>query len=432
VTDAAPLLVVETREELVYLLAQASELEHGVMCEYLFALWSMKRRPDEGLNVEQLAQVARWGRTISRVAMEEMLHLALTTNLLSAVGAAPHFHRPNFPILSRWYPPGVQIALVPFGERALRHFLYLERPDGIELEDAEGFEAAREAQPLRGPDTATLMAGPREYHTVGQLYRSIEHGLERLVDRYGEAGVFVGPATAQATGEVFAWPGLRAVRDLASAKAAIELIIEQGEGARGNWREAHFGRFAAMLDEYLAATRADPGFSPARPTWPAYAGRPPDVADEPVIRDPLTSRVTDLFDAVYETMLQALCRYLVNTEETAAERKTLAAASQQLMTRVMRPLGPLLCTLPLGPDRPGEMAGPAFRIVHPSQYVLPYREAGWRILVQRLTEVADACSRLGREPGLEQVAKLEENVRAIAASLQAHLDTRAGTPGSDR
>jgi hypothetical protein len=26
---------------------------------------------------------------------------------------ASHFERPNFPILSRWYPPGVQIALVP-------------------------------------------------------------------------------------------------------------------------------------------------------------------------------------------------------------------------------------------------------------------------------------------------------------------------------
>src|SRR5271165_5536850 len=57
-----------------------------------------------------------------------MLHLALATNILTAIGAAPHFERPNFPILSRWYPPGVQIALVPFGERALRHFIYLERP----------------------------------------------------------------------------------------------------------------------------------------------------------------------------------------------------------------------------------------------------------------------------------------------------------------
>jgi len=35
----------------------------------------------------------------------------------------------------------VQLALLPFGERALRHFLYLERPEGMSLQDAAGFEA---------------------------------------------------------------------------------------------------------------------------------------------------------------------------------------------------------------------------------------------------------------------------------------------------
>jgi hypothetical protein len=34
---AEPALKVETREELVYLLGQACELEHGLMCEYLYA-----------------------------------------------------------------------------------------------------------------------------------------------------------------------------------------------------------------------------------------------------------------------------------------------------------------------------------------------------------------------------------------------------------
>jgi hypothetical protein len=38
--------------------------------------------------------------------------------------------------------------------------------------------------------------------------------------------------------------------------------------------------------------------------------------------------------------------------------------------------------------------------------------------------MADACARLGLEAGLGQVAKLEANVRAIAAGLQAHLDQR--------
>ena len=131
----APLRV-EHREELIWLLAQACELEHGLMCEYLFAQFTLKRSADEGLSVEQLAKVAAWEAVIVEVTKQEMLHLALATNLLTAIGAAPHLHRPNFPILSRWYPPDVQLVLVAFGERALRHFIYLERPEG--LDDAEG------------------------------------------------------------------------------------------------------------------------------------------------------------------------------------------------------------------------------------------------------------------------------------------------------
>ena len=84
----------------------------------------------EGLTPEQLDRVQAWEATLVDVIKQEMLHLALATNILTAIGAAPHFERPNLPILSRWYPPEVQIAFLPFGERALRHFMYLERPGG--------------------------------------------------------------------------------------------------------------------------------------------------------------------------------------------------------------------------------------------------------------------------------------------------------------
>ena len=103
-----------------------------------------------------------------------MLHLALATNLLTAIGAAPHLHRPNFPILSRWYPPGVQIALLRFGEPALRHFL--ERPEGMDLDDTDGFAAVSQARPLTDGDQ--LMAVPESYQTVGHLYRGIEQGRD--------------------------------------------------------------------------------------------------------------------------------------------------------------------------------------------------------------------------------------------------------------
>jgi len=270
---AEPALTVDTREELVYLLGQACEIEHGLMCEYLYAQFSLKRGLDEGLTEGQLARVQAWEKALIGVIKQEMLHLALANNILTAIGAAPHFERPNFPILSRWYPPGVQIALVPFGERALRHFIYLERPEGMALDDAAGFTATQHAQPLTAGDG--LVAVGEEWRTVGHLYRGIEAGLANLSARYGEDAVFIGPARAQAVTDIFEWPELLAVTDLASAGQAIETIVEQGEGARGDWIKSHFGIFVGILEDLLTEQAADPAFNPAgRSSRPSSACPP--------------------------------------------------------------------------------------------------------------------------------------------------------------
>src|SRR4029077_7800148 len=100
----------------------------------------------------------------------------------------------------------------------------------------------------------------QEFDTIGQLYRSIQAGLEHLEGRMGPRRLFVGPANAQATAEHFQWEELVAVTDLASAQHAIDIIVEQGEGARGEWRDAHFGRLLGILDEYLEFKRADQDF----------------------------------------------------------------------------------------------------------------------------------------------------------------------------
>jgi alkylhydroperoxidase family enzyme len=59
------------------MLCEAAELEHGIMCQYLFAAFSLKRREDAGLRPEGLEAVTRWRHVIAHVATEEMLHLAL-------------------------------------------------------------------------------------------------------------------------------------------------------------------------------------------------------------------------------------------------------------------------------------------------------------------------------------------------------------------
>jgi hypothetical protein len=353
-----------------------------------------------------------------------MLHLALATNILTAVGAAPHFERPNFPILSRWYPPDVQIALVPFGERALRHFMFLERPEGMSLHDAEGFGAVGHQRPLSNDDPQ-LTGGAEEWHTVGHLYRGIERGLAHLVDRYGESDVFIGPPKAQATTQVFEWPELTAVTNLASASSAIEIIVEQGEGARGDWVNSHFGKFVGILEDYLALRRADPNFEPARPVIPVFFREPPDVDLVTLIEDPLTRRVADVFNATYEVILQVQSRYFVHHGETPAELETLAATAKHLMNWVMRNLGPMMTTLPVGPQHAGQTAGPAFEIVRPAFFVLPHRDAAWKILRERFETLADVSLKLGEEPGLSGMKGIATNFQGFASDLGRHLTARA-------
>ncbi|HMG63214.1 MAG TPA: ferritin-like domain-containing protein, partial [Streptosporangiaceae bacterium] len=189
--------VIEHREALIYMLCEAAEIEHGIMCEYLFAAFSLKQSADEALTADELAAAKRWRKQVLRVAAQEMLHLALVQNLLTAIGGPPHLIRPNLPQPADLYPAGVQLALLPFGERALRHFMFLERPEGMDLDDADGLAAVAQAAPLMSEQD--IVPRGQDFATIGHLYRSIEAGLSRLAERHGEDWLFVGPPRAQAT-----------------------------------------------------------------------------------------------------------------------------------------------------------------------------------------------------------------------------------------
>ena len=193
---AEPPIIIENRKTLTYLLCEAAELEHGLMCEYLYAAFSLKTKPDETLPAEHLETVERWRSVVLGVAAQEMLHWALVNNILTAVGSAPYVARPHMPHQAKGYPAGVQLALVPFGERALRHFLFLERPEGMELEDAEGFARSGPALPIMAE--TDIVPWGQEFHTVGHLYRSIQAGIVNLADKIGEEQLFIGPQEAQA------------------------------------------------------------------------------------------------------------------------------------------------------------------------------------------------------------------------------------------
>jgi len=75
------------------------------------------------LTADQADAVDRWRTMVRGIAIEEMLHMALVANLMSAIGAAPNFGRPNFPQRSGYFPAEVRLDLLPFGEQAPRSLL---------------------------------------------------------------------------------------------------------------------------------------------------------------------------------------------------------------------------------------------------------------------------------------------------------------------
>ena len=413
--------VIEHREALIYMLCQAAELEHGIMCQYLYAAFSLKQSESEGLTTEEAAAVQRWRQKISHVATQEMLHLSLVQNLLSAIGGAPHLSRPNFPHPASHYPAGVHLALIPFGDQALRHFMFLERPEGMDLKDAEGMTAFGRALPAM--QEGDIVPHGQDFATVGHLYRSIEAGIAHLADKYGERWLFVGPPRAQATQQHFGWPELIAVTDAASAQRAIDEILEQGEGPRGEWRDAHFGQFVQILDELEQLREANRAFDPVRPVVLVNVRPAERDVDVPLVTDPLARRVMDLFNVSYEILLTILQRFFAHTEETEPQLKALADASVNLMFEVVKPLGDLVTTLPAGPEYPGRTAGPSFELFYESDYVLPHREAAWILLTERIRVAADFC-----QPGVpcdpavtDGLDAVRSGLTGIADALAAHL-----------
>jgi len=420
-----PELVVEHREQLIYLLCEAAELEHMVMLQYLHAIFSLKQSVDEGLTPEQLEAVTRWRGVLTEVAVQEMLHLALACNLLTAVGLAPTFNRPNFPQGSRYFPPGVEFSLMPFGEAALRHFLFLERPEGIDLADAAGIVPTGVAAVPVAPDE--IVPRREDFATVGHLYRGIAAGFRHLAVKIGEERLFLGPVRAQAAPASFRWPELIVVTDLESAIAAIEEIVEQGEGAQGHWEQAHYGRFLRVFEEYQELKARDPAFEPARPVLAAVVRRDDDAPpDQPVLDDPVSAAVVDVFNVAYELVLQALLRFFTHTDESDEQLDALATAAVLLMATVVRPLGGAITALPAGPSHPGRTASPSFEMFYPMGNFVPDRHAAWSMLAERLLLLAERCRVLDGQPGVPaEVGGAAERLSHIAGSLNQHLDVPA-------
>lgn len=386
-----PKIRIGDREELLHMLAEAAAIEHNVMCCYLYGIWSLKRGEKDGLTPEQAEIVAGWKRHMTEVAIEEMTHLALVGNLTISIGGPPHLSRPNFPIPAGYHPAAIDLELIGFSHALLDHAIFLERPEGVQIEDAPEFVHPGDYH--RAAPKNTIMPASQDYETIGHLYRGIYHGFEVLARRYGEANLFSGDVADQIGPADAPLPGLTTVTDLASAHAAIETIVEQGEGAAEHTEDSHYQKFIEVRDQLDRLLAEDPGFQPAHPVARNPVSREPINPENRVwITDPEAVQVLDLANSLYNMMLRFIVQGYGRDPEEADHKRLFITLSREMMS-LLTAVGEYLCTLPAGPEHPGVNAGVTFTIARGIGRLPPGRSE-MRLMQERLDEIAGHSARI--------------------------------------
>ena len=170
--DSTPVGSVDHKHTLVAMLQHAAELEHGLCCQYLYAGFTLKRAGEPGVSASQGELAAQWEQQVTKVAVQEMYHLLLANNLLTAVGAMPHLWRANFP-----QPPSafsdidLPSILAPFEPDTVARFLCWEKPESQGWWD-DYCKALAQRLPA-----VTAAEEPPPYSSIGQLYDQIKDAL---------------------------------------------------------------------------------------------------------------------------------------------------------------------------------------------------------------------------------------------------------------
>jgi CDGSH-type Zn-finger protein/uncharacterized Fe-S cluster protein YjdI len=408
-------IVSPSREALLGALYEAAELEHNLMCTYLYAAFSLRSGEAEGLSKDEAAAVAHWRKTIIDVAIDEMGHLAAVWNITAALGGSPRFGRGNFPLDPGMLPAGIVVKLAPFNEAVLQHFIFLERPHGSSEQDGEGFTP--ELQFKRGTNRVRLTPMAMDYDTVGTFYAALGDNLRKFVDRLGESTAFCGDPTLQLSDSEVTLQGAKPVICLKTALAAFDAIVRQGEGATEESEDSHYQRFLCIREELARLKAANPAFSPAYP-----------AAVNPVLRPPMRPQgrvwlenddafaTVDLANASYALMLRLLA-YSYTLRRPVSQKALCVDIAMGLM-RASTLLAERAARLPAGPSNPGCNAGMSFTALRDAAPMLPGESAN-RYFIERLGELNAAAANLAESGDARAV-----NAARVIADL-----TKRGTRG---
>jgi rubrerythrin len=312
-------------------LQQAIELEHATIPVYLYALYS--------LDCSKNAKIAG---IIQSVVIEEMLHMTLASNVLNALGGAPSIDDPDFiPTYPGPLPGGVEsdliVNLAPFSMAQLQTCLRIEEPqDPLNIRGEAELEAVDQI-------------------TIGEFYTVISKAIAALGD-----GAFVDPPRNQVGPDLMRDSVL--VTNVASAQAAIERIMVQGEGTttspfEGGSREpAHYYRFMQIQKGHLLVPLPPPQNF-------AYVGDPVPFDETGVYAVPTNPKAAsypaggaqrfacDNFNYTYTSLLIAL-HALFNGANTTAQVNTVIGLMMSLKSQAKAMMS--------GIPNPAVLTGPSF------------------------------------------------------------------------
>ena len=232
--------------DLYFYLQKAVELEHSTIPPYLTALFSLKPGTNQ-----------RIGELIRSIAIEEMLHMTISANILIAIGGHPQINKKDFipsypgplPMNIGGLTVGIEGFSIPLVENV---FMAIEEPE--------------DPIHVRG-----LAEEP--FATIGAFYDAIEKKIRELGN-----GIFVKKTAPPqvVSSQWFPADKLFEIKDVESACRAIEIIKTEGEGTSTNpFQEpgdpAHYYKFGEIVAgrEIVAEPKIDPTSSGF-----AYAGAP--------------------------------------------------------------------------------------------------------------------------------------------------------------
>ncbi len=425
------------RSKLIGAIQLASELEHALCCAYLFCAHSMKRHGDPGTTPEQIEDVRRWRKAVLRIARQEMEHLAITANLLAAMGEAAHLKLPQFPVR-----PGIEdldfhhIALNRFSPESLGEFILYELPEKA---------GTPKEQELRQVLTESHLAEDkdllRKLNTTGRtgiaaLYKQaiaericvIARSMQR------EKDLFIGTPDSQVSNTLAFYtfppidPGARlydvrieTVTDQDSALAAVEAIRREGEGGGAGDDTSHFAVLSQIYIELSRHRCRDGDFEPSRRVVsnPIYLTRFHDLrvlgaTDQFVVTYEPAIEAMRIYDAAYELLLRMLTRFFATAN--TRDRQLLAVQSVAffpLMTLVLRPLGDMLTDMPAADDL-DERAGASFNCGRGVDFV-PDSDLALRVFASELRALHERTRRLACSQDLEE--SMRERFEFMAENL---------------